>query len=468
MPTTIYSGKYEVQELIAKGGLGTVYKALDLTLNRVVALNVIHPHLSSDPSFLNRFLREVREMARLSHENIVTIFSVEQDHSTHYLVMEYFPGENLRNIINTIGVLPLGEAVNITRQIADALSFAHHHGIIHCNVQPKRVLVDKKNRAKLIDFGMAKALDVPDTSNVPVIGSVLYMSPEQVRDDILDGRSDLYSLGMTFYEMLTGINPRRNLSSNKILEMLLSEENMPTLGFPPSIPTEIQDLIEDLLKYRPVDRIQDADTLLDRLETLRPIWGGSSDSTIPLADLKAAAAEHRSEAVSRQNLSTPPRVAPKIFICYRRDDSADVTGRIYDRLVNQFGEASLFKDVYSIPYGVDFRAEIDKAISTCTAVLAIVGRRWLAKSGKQKQRDIDSPSDYVRIELVSALRRQIRIIPVLVAGGSMPAAETLPDDIRDFSYRNAIQVKPDPDFRNDMDRLIKGLLKLHELADSEI
>jgi serine/threonine-protein kinase len=273
MSGVIYSGKYEVQELIAQGGMGAVYKALDQKLNRIVALKVVHPHLSGDPSFLKRFLREARDMARLPHENIVTIFSVEQDQATHYLVMEYFPGTNLRDMINSDGAAPLSKAVNITRQIANALSYAHHHGIIHRDIKPANVLVGNHNRAKLTDFGIAAALDhAPLTSTGQIIGSLPYMPPEQARDATLDGRSDLYSLGMTFYELLTGVNPRRNLSNTVILGMLLSEDKEPPLEYPSSIPFEIQDVVKDLLRYRPMDRIQDADTLLERLETLRPIW----------------------------------------------------------------------------------------------------------------------------------------------------------------------------------------------------
>jgi len=277
MSGIIYSGKYEVQELIAQGGMGAVYKALDQKLNRIVALKVVHPHLSGDPSFLNRFLREARDMARLPHENIVTIFSVEQDQSTHYLVMEYFPGTNLRDVINSGGTAPLWQAVNITRQIANALSYVHGHGIIHRDIKPANVLVGNNNRTKLTDFGIAAALDhAPLTSTGQIIGSLPYMPPEQARDATLDGRSDLYSLGMTFYELLTGVNPRRNLSNTVILGMLLSEDKMPPLEFPSSIPSEIQNVVKDLLRYRSTDRIQDADTLLERLETLRPIWSSSS------------------------------------------------------------------------------------------------------------------------------------------------------------------------------------------------
>jgi serine/threonine protein kinase len=276
MPSVIYSGKYQVQELIAQGGMGTVYKALDIKLNRVVALKVVHPHLSSDSSFLDRFLREARDIARLPHENIVSIFSVEQDQSTPFLVMEYFPSTNLREIIQASSGAPVWRAVTIIRQIAKALAYAHSYGIIHRDVKPGNVLVGNDNRAKLTDFALAAALGqrglAPLTSTGQIIGSLFYMAPEQARDDLLDGRSDLYSLGMTFYELLTGVNPRRNLSSTAILRMLLSEGNEAVPDFPPSVPAEIQHVVKGLLRFRPTDRIQDADSLLTQLENLRPIW----------------------------------------------------------------------------------------------------------------------------------------------------------------------------------------------------
>ncbi|MEQ1845246.1 MAG: protein kinase [Nitrospira sp.] len=278
MSALVYSDKYEVQEKIAQGGMGIVYKALDLKLNRVVALKVVHPHLTSDPSFLQRFLREARAMARLQHENIVSIFSVEQDHGTQFIVMEYFEGTSLVNRIQTRVILPLDEAVTITSQMAKALAYAHKHGIIHRDVKPANVLIGSDSRIKLTDFGIAAALgDTPLTSAGQLIGTLLYMSPEQARDATLDGRSDLYSLGLMFYEMLTGTHPRRNLSTAAILGMLGKEEEVPPLAFPLSVPTEAQAVVKDLLRYRPVDRIKDAHQLLRRLERLQA--GGSASQS---------------------------------------------------------------------------------------------------------------------------------------------------------------------------------------------
>lgn len=280
MPELVFSDKYEVQEQIAQGAMGIVYKALDRKLNRVVALKVVHPHLTSDASFLQRFLREARSMARLQHQHIVSIFSVEQDHGTQFIVMEYIQGTNLQTRIQPGVSFPLQEAMTITYQMAKALAYAHEHGIVHRDVKPANVLLDSDNRVKLTDFGIAAALDeTPLTSAGQLIGTLLYMSPEQARDTTLDGRSDLYSLGLMFYEMLTGTHPRRNLSNVAILGMLAAEDKIPPFAFPSSVPVEVQAVVNDLLRYRPVDRIKDAHQLLRRLEALQALGSTVSYSS---------------------------------------------------------------------------------------------------------------------------------------------------------------------------------------------
>lgn len=270
MSERIFAGKYEVQQEIAQGAMGIVYKALDQKLNRVVALKVVHPHLTNDPSFLQRFLREARAMARLQHDNIVTIYSVEQDQGTQFMVMEYFPGTNLHGRMQPNTGLPLTQALAITHQIGKALSYAHAHGIIHRDIKPANVLVGPDNHVKLTDFGIAAALDeAPLTTAGQLIGTLLYMSPEQAKDAGLDGRSDLYSLGLMLYEMVTGSHPRRGLSNAAVLGMLANEAAMPALSIPPDVPAGVQAIIKELLRYRPVDRINDARQLTDRLETLQ-------------------------------------------------------------------------------------------------------------------------------------------------------------------------------------------------------
>jgi hypothetical protein len=162
---------------------------------------------------------------------------------------------------------------------------------------------------------------------------------------------------------------------------------------------------------------------------------------------------------SKKNIENWPRRIPiaKIFISYRREDSADVTGRIHDRLVEHFGESAVFRDVDDIPLGVDFTKYIDEKVGQCEVLLAVVGRDWLSVTDANGNRRLDLPGDFVRIELESALKRNIPVVPLLVRRATMPKAADLPESIRDFAKRNGMPVRADPDFRPDCDRLIKGL-----------
>jgi hypothetical protein len=158
----------------------------------------------------------------------------------------------------------------------------------------------------------------------------------------------------------------------------------------------------------------------------------------------------------------------KILISYRREDSADVAGRIYDRLIQQFGQEAVFKDVDSIPFGVDFRIHLDAQVAKCEVFLAVIGRDWMKKRGSKGKSRLEDPGDFVRIEIESALKRQIPVIPVLVSGASIPPAERLPASLQDLPYRNGIPVRPDPDFHRDMDRLIDQLKKLPSAVPGEV
>lgn len=269
MPERILAGKYVVQSEIAKGGMGVIYKALDRTLNRVVAIKLVHAHLSGDSSFVERFLREARAMARLQHDNIVTIYAVEEDQCTQLLIMEYFQGSNLRMLTRNQPRLPLRDIVSITHQLASALAFAHAHGIIHRDIKPANVMVDKRGKTKLTDFGIAAALDEASiTSTGQVIGTPEYMSPEQARGTTLDGRSDLYSVGIILYEMLTGKTPYAEASKTSILGKLAFDQQELPLPFPPGIPSLLQGVVRDLLRRQPDERIPDADTLVTQLHEI--------------------------------------------------------------------------------------------------------------------------------------------------------------------------------------------------------
>jgi hypothetical protein len=181
----------------------------------------------------------------------------------------------------------------------------------------------------------------------------------------------------------------------------------------------------------------------------------------PAEKPKRPGPEHRKGALVQKSKERPtsevPQIQPKVFVSYRREDSADVTGRIYDRLLQTFYGQNVFKDVDSIPLGADFRVHLDEMVARCDVFLVVIGKQWLQAVDSSGKRRLDDPADFVRIELESALKRGIPVIPMLVRGAVMPSEAQLPSTLKGMAYRNGIQVRADPDFHNDMNRLIAGL-----------
>ncbi|MEL7499460.1 MAG: serine/threonine-protein kinase [Planctomycetota bacterium] len=212
----------EILHLIGHGGMGAVYQARQTNLDRLVAVKFLSPKLGEDPAFSERFLREARTLAKLSHPNIVTVFDFGQANEFHYLTMEWIDGVNLRDTI-AAGLIHPSEALSIVPQICDALQYAHDHGVVHRDIKPENILVSKTGHIKIADFGLAKILDPsPDqytlTATRQIMGTRNYMAPEQIESpEDVDHRADLYSLGVVFYELLTGELPlgRFSLPSEK-------------------------------------------------------------------------------------------------------------------------------------------------------------------------------------------------------------------------------------------------------------
>jgi serine/threonine protein kinase len=280
MNERIFSGKYQVQDEIARGGMGVIFRALDTKLHRQVAIKILHAHFSGDPDFAERFLREARAMARLDHENIIRVHAVEEEAGAHYIVMEFFQGADLRKLIRGGRQLSLHETLNISLQVTQALDYAHGHGIIHRDIKPANVMVDSKGRAKLADFGIAAAIDEASlTATGQIIGTPEYMSPEQAKGGPLDCRSDLYSLGMLIYEMLTGRTPYHQIAKTAILGKLLYDPEELRLEFPSTVPSFLQAIVEDLLRKDPEHRTPEARIVVSQLKELL--------STLPAPSISA-------------------------------------------------------------------------------------------------------------------------------------------------------------------------------------
>ena len=221
----------EILELLGQGGMGAVYKARQRQLDRLVALKILPPEVGRDPAFAERFAREARALARLSHPNIVAVYDFGQAGGLFYFVMEFVDGVNLRRMLAE-GKLSPAEALAIVPQICEALQYAHDEGIVHRDIKPENILLDKKGRVKIADFGLAKLLgqarrDFTLTGTQQVMGTPHYMAPEQMEQpQTVDHRADIYSLGVVFYEMLTGELPMGRFqppSQKAVLDVRLDE-----------------------------------------------------------------------------------------------------------------------------------------------------------------------------------------------------------------------------------------------------
>lgn len=240
------AGKFpqlEIEELVGRGGMGSVFKARQKSLHRTVALKIIRPEVNAKPGFADRFVREARALAQMSHPNIVTVHDFGQVDGLYYLIMEYIDGVNLRQMLRARQLEPR-QALEIVPAVCDALQFAHDHGIVHRDIKPENILVDKSGRVKIADFGLAKLLnqgttDTNLTGTNHVMGTMNYMAPEQFEHPTeVDHRADIYSLGVVIYEMLTGELPMGRFAppSQKVrIDIRLDEVVLHTLEKEPSL-----------------------------------------------------------------------------------------------------------------------------------------------------------------------------------------------------------------------------------------
>lgn len=232
--------RYTIMERIGGGGMADVYRAMDNLLDRSVAVKVLHTQFAADDDFVRRFRREGQAAAKLSHPNIVNIYDVGQDDDIYYIVMEYIAGETLKEKIQRNGHLPVESALHIALQIAEALEHAHQNNLVHCDIKPHNILITSSGRVKVTDFGIARAAtSVSMTQTGTVIGSVHYFSPEQAKGSVINAKSDLYSLGVVMYEMLTGQVPFTGENPISIaLKHIQDEPRRPSelnVGIPPLV-----------------------------------------------------------------------------------------------------------------------------------------------------------------------------------------------------------------------------------------
>ncbi|ACV63117.1 serine/threonine protein kinase with PASTA sensor(s) [Desulfofarcimen acetoxidans DSM 771] len=318
--------RFEIIEQLGGGGMAVVYKGRDTLLHRLVTIKVLRPEFASDEEFVKSFRREARAIASLSHPNIVNIHDVGQEDHIQYLVMEYIDGDNLKNLIKKMGALSTHQAVQIALQVCAALEHAHENNIVHRDVKPHNILITNNGKAKLTDFGIAAETTAATMTHTDtIVGSVHYLSPEQAQGEEAGSKSDIYSLGVVLYEMLTGTLPFTGDNPIAIALKHIKDVPVPLRNIKPDISNKLQDVVLKAISKNPEHRQSSARELaleLQAAETTLPAKTGDLDATliipvddfntrlIPVTKVRSTGAkdsgENHNSVITSQNKSKRP------------------------------------------------------------------------------------------------------------------------------------------------------------------
>lgn len=265
MSKKIFSGRYQILEKVGSGGMAEVYRAFDTTLNRTVAVKVLHSQYAQEENFVTRFRQEAQAAANLNHPNIVNVYDWGAEGETYYIVMEYLVGRNLKEIIETQAPLPLSLIIDISRQVASALSFAHRRNIIHRDVKPHNIIITDDGEVKVTDFGIARSGTSTLTQTGSILGTAHYLSPEQAQGGEIGVASDLYSLGVVLYEMATGKVPFEGESPVAVALKQVHKAPLPPRQLNPDLPASLESVILRAMSKHPEDRYRSAEELREDL-----------------------------------------------------------------------------------------------------------------------------------------------------------------------------------------------------------
>jgi tRNA A-37 threonylcarbamoyl transferase component Bud32 len=301
--------RYELEELVGTGGMSSVYRAHDKLLERRVALKVLHEQFTRDSDYVERFRREARSVAQLSHPSIVTVIDRGEQDGRQFIVFEYVDGENLKALIERGGPLPEREALDLALQITRALSFAHANGLVHRDVKPQNVLLDDEGRAKVTDFGIARALDVQAgiTQTGTVMGTSDYIAPEQARGTKASEQTDVYSLGAVLYELLTGEVPFRGDNFVAVAMRHINEPVPSVRERRPDVSPCAEAIVQRAMAKDPRDRFESMDELGAAIQECFAGEDGSTEATMVVAPPKKPRRSRRAQA------ARPPAERPSVW-----------------------------------------------------------------------------------------------------------------------------------------------------------
>ncbi|HYX12629.1 MAG TPA: Stk1 family PASTA domain-containing Ser/Thr kinase, partial [Candidatus Acidoferrum sp.] len=308
---TLFDGRYRIQRKLGAGGMADVYLAEDQELGRRVAIKILNSRHGNDDQFIERFRREAKNAAALNHPNIVSIYDRGEAEDTYYIAMEFLDGRTLKELIVGRGAAPINVAIEYARQILSALRFAHRHGIVHRDIKPHNALVDGDGRVKVTDFGIARAGTSQMTETGSIVGTAQYLSPEQAKGGEVDPRSDLYSLGVVLYELLTGKTPFDGETPVEIAMKHLSTTPKPPSKLRPDVPRELDMVVMRALAKNPDERYQSADEMeadLERVARGARVSATTADTATQVLRRPAAATAVAS-ATAATMIAPPPASA---------------------------------------------------------------------------------------------------------------------------------------------------------------
>jgi eukaryotic-like serine/threonine-protein kinase len=276
---TVVDERYRVLNRIGSGGMADVYCAEDLQLGRRVALKLLYRRFAEDEEFVERFRREASSAAGLQHPNVVAVYDRGEFDGTYYIAMEFLEGRSLKQVVRQDGALEPDRAIDLVIQILKAARFAHRRGIVHRDIKPHNVIVDDEGRAKVTDFGIARAAASDMTETGSIMGTAQYISPEQAQGHPVDARADLYSIGVVLYELLTGRVPFDAESAVTIALKQVSEEPVPPSHYNPAVSDQLEDVVMRALQKDPAYRFADAEEFIVALEQARGVPPGTGEYT---------------------------------------------------------------------------------------------------------------------------------------------------------------------------------------------